>query len=472
MSQKLKVRSQKSKQKSGVVGAGFLSIPVLEQIVLRINPPVQKLEVRSQNLPLAFRLLPLTSLLPIFACILWLCSSVPGLTQNRKPEPPQEFYNPLEITTPDPLLPQLTRPLSTSEKLKLRAALDKLNQQAATSFAAGDTEKAFAIWSRELRLRRFLGITEEIPALGRVGEIAWRENRRLELNAITRRLQEIGQQIQVLTPDKTKKEDRQQSQVFTPPSLDVLNALGIAFQQVREPRSAIAVYERILAIQRQQQDPIAVETTLRTIAELHLSWFNYPPAAAAYEQLLQNASERGDRLEVINYLQQLNYVYEQARQYQQALAVKQRLGEVYQQQQQNDLLPALQLDIGANYEAMGQLKQAFTSYQQAYTAAWELQQYAQASDALRQMVRLYRSQQQTDAALQTSQILLESDRLAANLYGMMTTYDQIGQINLNRGNYDRALTAFQQGLELAQQLKYQEDYFTQQIQQINRQRTN
>ena len=437
----------------------------------------QKSEVRSQEsgvifLPQLPQLSSPHSLLPFIACIFWLCSSTAALTQNRQPEPPQEFYNPLEITTPDPLLPQLTRPLSASEKLKLRAALDKLNQQATTSFAAGDLEQAFAIWSRELRLRRSLGIVEEIPALGRVGEIAWRENRRLELNAITRRLQEIGQQVRVLPPDKTKKQDREQPQVLTPPSLDVLNALGIAFQQVREPRSAIAIYERILAIQRQQQDAVAVETTLRTIAELHLSWFNYAPAAAAYEQLLQNATERGDRLEEINYLQQLNYIYEQARQYQQALAIKQRLGEIYQQQQQNDLLPALQLDIGRNYEALGQLKQAFSSYQQAYTAAWKLQQYAQASDALRQMVQLYRSQQQTEAALQTSQILLESDRLAANFYGMMNTYDQIGQINLTRGNYERALTAFQQGLKLAQQLKYQEDYFTQQIQKINRQPTN
>ena len=451
MSQKLKVKSQKSKQ----------------------EPEARSQEpgVRSYNSPLSSHSTTPTLPLPILACILWLCSSVPGLAQNRQPEPEQKFYNPLEITTPDPLLPQLNRPLSTVEKLKLRTALDELNQQAAASFAAGDTEKAFAIWSRELRLRRSLGIMEEIPALGRVGEIAWQENRRLELNAITRRLQEIGQQIQVLPLDKTKKPDGEPSQVFTPPNLDVLNALGIAFQQVREPRSAIAVYERILAIQRQRQNAVAVETTLRTIAELHLSWFNYAPAAAAYEQLLQNATERGDRPEEINYLQQLDYIYAQARQYQRALAVKQRLGEIYQQQQQNDLLPALRLDIGRNYAALGQLNQAFTSYQQAYTAAWELQQYSQASDALRQMVQLYRSQQQTEAALQTSQILLESDRLASNLYGMMNTYDQIGQINLTRGNYDRALTAFQQGLELAQQLKYQEDYFTQQIQQINRQRT-
>ena len=52
---------------------------------------------------------------------------------------------------------------------------------------------------------------------------------------------------------------------------------------------------------------------------------------------------------------------------------------------------------------------------------------------------------------------------------MMTTYDQIGQINIKRGNYTEALAAFQNGLELAKQLQYQEDYFTQQIALVNKQ---
>ena len=50
---------------------------------------------------------------------------------------------------------------------------------------------------------------------------------------------------------------------------------------------------------------------------------------------------------------------------------------------------------------------------------------------------------------------------------MMNTYDQIGQLYLQRGSYPEALAAFQNGLQLAQQLKYQETYFTQQIQQVN-----
>ena len=51
----------------------------------------------------------------------------------------------------------------------------------------------------------------------------------------------------------------------------------------------------------------------------------------------------------------------------------------------------------------------------------------------------------------------------------MTTYDQIGQIYLERTNYSEALAAFQKGLELAKQLNYQEDYFTKQVEQANQQ---
>jgi tetratricopeptide (TPR) repeat protein len=382
---------------------------------------------------------------------LWLGGSSLALADSQKPNPDRNFVNPLEITTPDPLLPQSDQPLTPQEQLKLRTALDELNQQAATKLAAGDRVGAFDTWNRELRLRRALGPLEEVEALGRVGAIAWSENQRAEVQVITKRLQAIQQQ----TTSQPGGD------------LQLLRSLGVAFQQVREPKSAIAVYEQILAAARQQKDAAAVETTLRTIAELHLSWFDYPQAAATYEELLGLARARSDRNRVVTYLQQLAYIYEKARQHQQALTVRQQLAELYLNEQQFTLLPALRLEIGADYEALGQLQEAFRNYQEAYSSAWSLQRYALASDALRQLIALYRSQGQIDEALQTSQILLETDQRAYNFYGMMTTYDQIGQLYLNRGNYSEALAAFQKGLELAQQLKYQETYFAQQIAQVN-----
>ena len=177
------------------------------------------------------------------------------------------------------------------------------------------------------------------------------------------------------------------------------------------------------------------------------------------------ARTQGDRLGEATYLQQLAYIYDQAKQPQQAVKVKQQLLEISQKDVTQ--VPALQMAIASDYEALGQSEQAFQNYQAAYKSAWALQQYYRAGDALRKLIELYRSRQQRQAALDTSQILLDADQLADNVYGIMNTYDQIGQIQLEGCNYSAALAAFQKGLEIAKQLQYQEKYFAQQIEQVN-----
>lgn len=389
----------------------------------------------------------------VTAAMFWLCCSSVVLADSKKSKQ-DEFLNPLEITTPDPLLPRLKvdRPLNPLERQNLAAALDELNQQAQAKLKAGNRVRAFEIWNRELRLRRALGSLEEVKALGRVGAIAWSENQGTQLKIITQRLQTIQQQIKA------------QPSV----NLNLLRSLGVAFEQVRVPKSAVEVYEQILVTVRQRQDTTAVEATLKTIAALHLSWFDYTKAAAAYEELLALARAKRDRGSSVTYLQQLAYIYEQAEQNQQAVQIKQQLAELYLNQEDFTQLPALRLAIALDYESLGQLEEAFRNYQEAYASAWSLQQYYRASDALRKLVSLYRSQGQIKEALQTSEILLEADNRSSNFYGMMNTYDQIGQIYLKLGDYGEASVAFQNGLQLAQQLKYQETYFAQQIKHVNR----
>ena len=165
-------------------------------------------------------------------------------------------------------------------------------------------------------------------------------------------------------------------------------------------------------------------------------------------------------------MQQLAYIYDQSKQPQQAVQVKQQLVELEQKQDVTQV-PALQMAIASDYEALGQSEQAFQNYQAAYKSAWALQQYYRAGDALRKLIELYRSRRQTQAALEASQILLDADQLADNAYGLMNTYDQIGQIQLETGSYSEALAAFQKGLEIAKQLQYQEKYFAEQIAQVN-----
>ncbi|MDP5016671.1 tetratricopeptide repeat protein [Anabaena sp. UHCC 0187] len=397
-------------------------------------------------------------ILIITTIIVWhLCISG-TVAKDKKVENLDKFPpNPLEVTLPDPLLPNLPdkRELTSGELQKLKTDLDGLNQEAQVMLQGEDKKKAFEIWNRELRLRRYLGILAEVEALSRVGEIAWNENEREEVQYISQRLQVIQSEM-----GKQKSTD-----------LQLWQSLGNAYQKIRLPKLGISVYEQILILVKQQQDSSGEIETLKNIGELHLSWFDYPQAANTYEKLLNLAINQGDRTNELAYLQQLAYIYAQGKQPQAAIDILNKLAQIYTSQQNLMPIPALKLAIAANYESLAQenpnlKQQAFDNYQQAYTTAWQSEQYAKAAEALEKLIAFYRSQKQIDAALQTSQILMETQTLANNSYGLMSAYDQIGEIYLERREYSQALTAFEKGLAIAQQLKYQEAYFTKRIEKL------
>jgi len=397
-------------------------------------------------------------ILIITTIIVWhLCISG-TLAKEKRIEDLDKFPpNPLEITLPDLLLPNLPdkRQLTLTELQKLRTDLDGLNQEAQVTLQGGDKKKAFEVWNRELRLRRYVGTLSELEALLRVGEIAWNQNEREEVQYISQRLQVIQSEI-----GKQKSTD-----------LQLWKSLGNAYEKIRLPKLGILAYEQVLILVKQQKDLSGEIETLKNIGELHLSWFDYPQAANTYQKLLDLAINQGDKTNELGYLQQLAYIYTRGKQPQAAIDILNKLAQVYTRERNLDEIPALKLAIAANYESLAQenpnLKQlAFDNYQAAYTTAWQLEQYARASEALEKLIAFYRSQKQVDSALETSKILIETQTLANNFYGLMLAYGEIGNLYLERREYAQALTAFQKGLEIAQQLKYQESYFTKQIEKL------
>ncbi|WP_414755450.1 tetratricopeptide repeat protein [Anabaena sp. CCY 9910] len=401
----------------------------------------------------------------ITTVIIWQLTNSVTLARSNDPQQADSFPpSPLEITTPDPLVPTLRdkQQLTVAEQQKLEAALDELNQQATAKLQAGDNLGAFEIWNRELRLRRYLGAVAEVQALSRVGEIAWNQNDRQELQYITQRLQAIQKQAQPQNKNVQHSVD-----------LPLLQALGEAYQKVRSLKSAITVYNEVLATVREKQDLVAQVNTLTTIGELNLNWFDYPQAATAYEELLRLATSGGENQnqQEFTYLQKLAYIYQQSKQAQKSIDVLNKIKAIYSQNNNFTQLPTLQLAIAANYEILARenpalIEAAFKNYQEAYITAWQLQQYPSAAEAVQKLISLYRSQGQLDEALQASEILLEIQTRAVNFYGLMEAYDQIGKLYLERKDSSAALAAFQKGLELARQLKHQEAYFTQQINSI------
>jgi tetratricopeptide (TPR) repeat protein len=394
----------------------------------------------------------------ITTIIVWHLCIFTTLAAEKKIEDLDKFPpNPLEITINDPILPNLPnkRELTATELQKLRTDLDGLNQEAQITIQREDKKKAFEIWNRELRLRRFLGTLSEVEALSRVGEIAWNQNEREEVRYISKRLQVIQSEM-----EKQKNTD-----------LQLWKSLGTAYQKIRIPKLGVLVYEQILILVKAQKDVSMEIETLKNIGELHLSWFDYSQAANTYQKLLNLAINQGDKNNELEYLEQLNYIYAQAKQPQAAIDILNQLVQIYTNQQNLNQIPALKLAIATNYESLAKentnlKQQAFDNYQEAYTSAWQLEQYARAGEALEKLIAFYRSEKQIDAALQTGKILIETQTLANNFYGLMLAYDEIGNLYLERQEYAQALTAFEKGLAMAKQLKYQEAYFTQQIEKL------
>ncbi|HEY9615215.1 MAG TPA: tetratricopeptide repeat protein [Microcoleaceae cyanobacterium] len=554
----------------------------------------------------------------LFTLLLLLAQSSLTPAVTAAPTEPDEFPpNPLELTTPDPLLPNPPRPLTAPERQQLAIACDALNAEAQAKLQAGDRVGAFDLWNRELRLRRALGLIPEIQALGRVGDIAWRETDTTQVRWITKRLDAILNQIlpppapSTVTPPPTttptnpgkipvppspqppapgstsnqssssqtkplttgnppsgairsysepsspaqansaqmqtnqsgsirvnsssrsnalsgsvqsssSQTSRSQtstvqtgsaqpnlaqtgtttiptnrfpattipnrnipvtsptppSSTATPPLLNldqatktqVLEALGVAYQQVRLPQIAVRIYEQVLADARLRRDEAKIESTLITLGQLHLSWFSYEPAATAFRELLDRSRARGDRQYEILYLNQLAYIHEQAKQPEAAIAYEQQLITLYQMVLKDPKpIPALQIRIGDNYQIMGRLDLAEQSYQAAYQLAQPLLQLAYASDSLQKLAALYLANNRLDAALRVYDFLIGVEQQAYNTYGVMSAYDKMGQIYISKKDYSQAILAFRRGLDLARQLKYREDYFTGQIRQAAQQ---
>jgi len=379
--------------------------------------------------------------------------------------------NPLESTEPDPLLPNPpTSGILTGEKrAELSQELDRLNIEAATLLAAGETTKAFETWNRELRLRRYLGKAEELAALQRVGEIAWNNSQRLQVQWITKRLE-------ILQPEIQEQE---------PPNLELLQALGSAFNIVRAKDPAVEVYQQVIVEARKQEDVDTLKQALTAMGEIHLSWLDYDNAAIAYEELLEvqqqsnlevseidttNPAVSGN-FEKVNTLEQLAFIYNQGGKPLQAITAKERLVDFYEGQQNIAEVPEIKISIAEDYEELGRLNLASQYYQEAYDIAQSIQRFVTASDALENLAALYLSQDEKEAAIEIYKVQLLMDQQFVNVYGMMETYDRMGQVYAQLKAFGLAMSSFQRGLELSRQLGgYRESYFLQKLDKLDRNR--
>lgn len=361
------------------------------------------------------------------------------------------LQNPLEITEVDPLLPTggESRELTDQERRQLTNRLGRLDQQAQVFLQAGDLENTILVWNRLLRLSRSLGTIPEIQALGRIGDIAWNQN-------ITKQVNTISDRLQVIQRSQQEKID-----------IPTLQALGTAYQQMRSPNLAIPIYRQLLAQAKEKQDINATETNLRILGQLHMDWFDYPQAVLTYQELFDFSVKINDIANQVSYLEELAYIYDQLKDQEKSIAIKQKLINYYQAKPELQVkIPNLLTNIGSSYTILGNPQAARDNYQRAYEIAIATKQFAAARDALQGLALLYRTYNQPNTALQIYQILIQVNQQSYDYYDSMNTYDQMGQIYLQQKDYAQALNVFSEGLKIARSLQYQELYFSAQVERM------
>ncbi len=402
--------------------------------------------------------------------------STGAIAQQVNPSLRQDFLaDPLVSEPRDPLLPVLRveREYSPLEKKAIAADLDQLNQAAQVQLAAGDPDEAFALWRREIKLRRVLGLRNEFAVIQQVAAIAWGQQRAMDVQLLTLRTREIWDVIRLsLGVDAGTEPERLGSS--TPPDSSISGALTVdialldevaqTFVTLRDIDSAVDVYQQIILLSAGQDEVQTAQQAM--LAELHLEWFQFAEATNIYLELLNKARAEDDILRERAYLERLVYSYQQADALLNAARAQTDLIAIYQAQGEEEKLPELLLAIAQNYRTLNLPTSAIEYYRAAYSAAQRFEQFSFSARVLQELGVLYQAIALTDDALGAYTLLVLVEEQSYNDYGIMNAYDGIGQLQRRKGNSLEALKAFEKALVIANRLGIREGYFVEQIESV------
>ena len=354
----------------------------------------------------------------------------------------------------DPLIPKGygKRELTSFEQYRITKKVEELAQTATQEIAQGNIERGMQLWYRQLKLLRVLDRGREIVALGQVGAIAWRENRRQDVRQIAQRLMNIESEN-----DSNNKLPNQLS-----------SKLAMAYREIRYLDKSITIYQQILLEQRKTSQVSSFQDTLVILGELYLAIFDYDNAETIYQELLANTNNPKAQEA---YLITLKNIYHYNQKLELAIATRNQLIQRYTKTPKSPLIPELQLANARDREQHQQTTIAIEDYQITLKTALKHQQLEIATQALNSIARIYQQQKNWQPAINSYQQLLALQNQANNYYGLINTYDTLGKLQLRLNRKAQAQTYLQQALSLAQSLKYRVTYFQNQLEKIKQSQT-
>lgn len=100
--------------------------------------------------------------------------------------------------------------------------------------------------------------------------------------------------------------------------------------------------------------------------------------------------------------------------------------------------------------------------------ATQTQQLAIAEEASIRLGKLYQESDQVEQAIVTYTNLIDIQQQSYNYYGLINTYDTLGNIYLKLNQKAQAKQSFKEALVLAESLNYKVKYFNNRIREIKK----
>ena len=185
-----------------------------------------------------------------------------------------------------------------------------------------------------------------------------------------------------------------------------------------------------------------------TLAALWLTLRDYPRALQTYQALLNEPSVRS--YHGILY-HQIGIVYQEQRQWREALAAYQRALELKEQHGQQHRMSSTYHQIGIVYQEQRQWREALAAYQRALELKEQHGQQHEMSSTYHHIGMVHQEQRQWQQALDAYQRALELQEQHGQQHELGGTYHNIGAVYQEQQQWREALAAYQRALELKEQ---------------------
>ena len=228
----------------------------------------------------------------------------------------------------------------------------------------------------------------------------------------------------------------------------VYHQIGMAYQEQRQWREALAAYQRALEFKEQHGQQHESGGTHHQIGIAHQQQQQWQQALTAYQRALELKEQHGQQHQLGSTHHQIGIVYQQQQQWQQALDAYQRALELKGQHGQQHEMGSTHHQIGIVHQYQRQWQQALAAYQRALKLYRQHGQQHEAGDTCHQIGMVYEDQQQWQQALDAYQLALELKEQHGQRHELGSTYHQIGRVYEQQGElpsacayYHRALAA-------------------------------